>query len=184
VTQSEGASTSRVPSDSHRSNVQHQIAAAQRGGEFSTHAIADQASDSDQLIFIEGTQSVVPIGDIGHGMQVTIPIAATSMAPKSSAHPPPHVIPGRQYKFNSINVVAPLNTHSMLPFPNTKNPPLLNPGYQDAHRLYDDMRKHFANRAYSTVANAEVVVIKLWMMTRVPNRKHPIPISVRAYWLL
>jgi len=119
----------------------------------------------------------VPIGYVAHSTPATVPTAA-SMKPISSTPQPLHVVPGRQYKFNAINVVAPLNPHSMLPFPNTKNTPLVKPGYQEAHRLYDEMRKHFANKAYTTAANAEVVVVKIWMMTRVPTKKNPLTVSV------
>ena len=133
------------------------------------------ASDS---VFIESTQPVVPIGYVAHAM----PVTAASMKPTSASTPWPSVIPGRQYKFNAINVVAPLNPYSMLPFPNTKNTPLIKPGYQEVHHLYDDMRKHFANKAYSTAANAEVVVVKIWMKTRVPSKKNPLDISVSRSW--
>ena len=182
VPQSNSTASSST-SESH-SIVQHQIAAAQQGGEFSIPSIDSELLNNQSTTkYIEGTQPVVPIGDVGHGMQFTVQVpipTSSSMVPTSKMTPsqPPYVIPGRQYKFNAINVVAPLNTHSMLPFPSTKSTPLTNPGYQDAHRLYNDMRKHFANKAYSTSANAELIIIKIWMMTRIPNKKAPLPVSV------
>ena len=121
---------------------------------------------------IEGTQPVMPIGYVAHSTPATVPTAvSTKLIPSTSQ--PPHVVPGWQYKFNAINIVAPLNPHSMLPFLNTKNTPLVKPRYQEAHCLYDEMRKHIANKAYTTSANTEVVVVKIWMMTHVPTKKNP-----------
>ena len=109
-------------------------------------------------------------------MLITVPTAASTKPTLSTLRP--HVVPGRQYKFNAINVVTPLNPYSMLPSPNTKNTPLIKPGYQEAHHLYDEMQKPFANKAYTTAANAEVVVIKIWMMTHLPTKKNPLTVLV------
>ena len=79
-----------------------------------------------------------------------------------------------------INLLPQINLHSTLPFPVTvlKSKAPVNPGYQEAHQLYNEMRAHFTNKAYSNVANAELIVVKVWMMMRVPNRKTPAPVSV------
>jgi hypothetical protein len=77
-----------------------------------------------------------------------------------------------------INLLPQINLHSTLPFPALKSKTLVNPGYQEAHQFYNEMRAHFANKAYSNVANAELIVVKVWMMVRVPNRKTPAPVSV------
>ncbi|KAH9476800.1 hypothetical protein JR316_0010715 [Psilocybe cubensis] len=54
---------------------------------------------------------------------------------------------------------------------------LLNPGYQEAHGFYNEMRQHFAAMAYSSVANAELVVVKVWLSVRVPTKKSPVHIA-------
>jgi hypothetical protein len=58
------------------------------------------------------------------------------------------------------------------------NPKLpLKNGYQDAHKLYDEMRYFFAQKA-SSVHNNEVVVIKVTMMTLKPGNRNPMMVSV------
>ena len=52
------------------------------------------------------------------------------------------------------------------------------PGYQEAHKIYDEMRQFFAQKAMS-VHNGEVVVIKVTMMSLKPGNKNPSIISVR-----
>lgn len=91
------------------------------------------------------------------------------------AKPTGSVIPGPQISSHS--------SHSTLPFPASKSKSLENPGYQEAHQLYNEMRTHFTNKAYSNVANAEVIVVKVWMMMRVPNRKTAAPVSVHFYFV-
>jgi hypothetical protein len=83
------------------------------------------------------------------------------------------------YKAKPTSVRVPqFNSHSTLPFPALKSKALVNPGYQEAHQLYNEMRAHFANKAYSNVANAELIVVKVWLMMRVPNRKTAAPVFV------
>jgi hypothetical protein len=79
-----------------------------------------------------------------------------------------------------INLISQMNSHSTLAFPALKSKVLVNPGYQEAHQLYNEMRTFFTNKAYSNVANAEVIVVKVWMMMRVPNRKTAPPVSVHS----
>jgi hypothetical protein len=50
-------------------------------------------------------------------------------------------------------------------------------GYQEAHKLYDEMRQFFAQKA-SAVHNNEVVMIKVTMMMLKPNCKVPSIVSV------
>jgi len=52
------------------------------------------------------------------------------------------------------------------------------PGYQEAHKLYDEMRQFFAQKAMSVHAG-EVVVIKVTMMSWKPGHKNPSIVSVR-----
>jgi murein L,D-transpeptidase YcbB/YkuD len=52
------------------------------------------------------------------------------------------------------------------------------PGYQEAHRMYDEMRQFFAKKAMS-VHSGEVVVIKVTMMSLKPGYKSPSVVSVR-----
>jgi hypothetical protein len=59
------------------------------------------------------------------------------------------------------------------------NPKLpLKHGYQEAHKLYDEMRLFFAQKA-SVAHNNEVVVIKVTLMTLKPGNKNPAIVSVR-----
>lgn len=58
------------------------------------------------------------------------------------------------------------------------NPTLpVQPGYQEAHKLYDDMRQFFAQKAMSVHAG-EVVVIKVTLMTWKPGNKNSSIVSV------
>jgi hypothetical protein len=52
------------------------------------------------------------------------------------------------------------------------------PGYQEAHKLYDEMRQFFAQKAMSVHAG-EVVVIKVTMMSWKPGHRNPSIVSVR-----
>lgn len=105
----------------------------------------------------------------GHGTSILRPYKATSEA----------TVTGVQ-----INLSPQIKSHSTLPFPALKSKSAVNPGYQEAHKLYNDMRAHFTNKAYTNVANAEVIVVKVWMMMRVPNRKSAAPVSVRFIFVL
>jgi hypothetical protein len=51
------------------------------------------------------------------------------------------------------------------------------PGYQEAHKLYDEMRQFFAQKAMS-VHGGEVVVVKVTMMSSKPGNRNPSIISV------
>ena len=45
-------------------------------------------------------------------------------------------------------------------------------GYQEVHKIYDEMRAFFAKRAISTYQN-EVATIKFTLMTMKPNCRNP-----------
>jgi hypothetical protein len=51
------------------------------------------------------------------------------------------------------------------------------PGYQEAHKLYDEMRQFFAQKAMSVHAG-EVVVVKVTMMSWKPGNRNPSIVSV------
>ena len=51
------------------------------------------------------------------------------------------------------------------------------PSYQEAHTRYDEMRRFFAQKAF-TVYNGKVVVIKVTMMSLKPGNKNLSIISV------
>lgn len=58
------------------------------------------------------------------------------------------------------------------------NPTLpVQPGYQEAHELYDEMRQFFAQKAMS-VHGGEVVVIKITLMSWKPGNRNPSIVSV------
>ena len=58
------------------------------------------------------------------------------------------------------------------------NPTLpVQPGYQEAHKLYDEMRQFFAQKAMS-VHGGEVVVIKVTLMSWKPGNRNPSIVSV------
>jgi hypothetical protein len=50
-------------------------------------------------------------------------------------------------------------------------------GYQEVHKIYDEMRAFFAKRATSTYQN-EVATIKVTLMTMKPNCRHPQMVTV------
>ena len=63
--------------------------------------------------------------------------------------------------------------------PNFVSKPTLpaKPGYQEAHKKYDEMRQFFAQKAMS-VHGGKVVVIKVTMMSWRPGNKNPSIVSV------
>ena len=48
----------------------------------------------------------------------------------------------------------------------------MQPSYQEAHKIYDEMQQFFAQKAMS-VHNGEVVVIKIMMMLLKPGHRNP-----------
>jgi hypothetical protein len=53
----------------------------------------------------------------------------------------------------------------------------LKPGYQEAHRRYDEMRHYFASQVYAT-SNGQTVNLKVTMMWMKPGNKNPSVVSV------
>jgi hypothetical protein len=53
-----------------------------------------------------------------------------------------------------------------------------NPGYNEAHRHYEEMRQYYASKAYTGAATAELVIVKVRMVTLEPGKKNPTLISV------
>ena len=51
------------------------------------------------------------------------------------------------------------------------------PGYQEAYKMYDEMQQFFAQKAMS-VHGGEVIVIKVTMMSLKPGNKNPSVVSV------
>jgi hypothetical protein len=63
-------------------------------------------------------------------------------------------------------------------FPKMREQPLVNPGYQEAHLLYNEMRQFYATLAYSS-SNTELVVVRARMATMLEGKRSPTPVSVR-----
>ena len=61
---------------------------------------------------------------------------------------------------------------------------LVQPGYQEAHKIYDEIWQFFAQKEMS-VHNDEVVVIKIRMMSLKPGHQNPLIVSVHEInvWL-
>jgi len=149
-----------LPQSSGAQSVIRQVAAAQRG---------------------ESGAPIVPVGNsIMHALTPLSSSGGRSRSGQDFTSSHSHIlppIPERQERISRINIPPMPNIYSAAPFPRSMNSPLVNPGYQEAHQLYNEMRCHFANKAFSTVANAEVIVVKVWMMTRLPGKKSPVTIS-------
>ena len=73
---------------------------------------------------------------------------------------------------------CPVLIHSMiiLKFVSDSSVPL-QPGYQEAHNVYNKMQHFFMQKAMS-VHNGKVVVIKVTMMLLKPSNKNPLVVSV------
>lgn len=77
-----------------------------------------------------------------------------------------------------LNIPAPSPAYAPLRFPSIKPAPV-KPGYQEAHQYYCEMRDSFASKAYISVSNAELIVVKMRLMTHPPAKRNPICVSVR-----
>lgn len=53
----------------------------------------------------------------------------------------------------------------------------IEPGYQEAHKIYNEMRQFFAKKAMM-VHGGEVVIIKVMMMALKEGNRHPSVVSV------
>lgn len=78
-----------------------------------------------------------------------------------------------------LNLPPISNPFATLPIPQLKPSPV-NPGYNEAHKYYDEMRQYYASKAYTSAATAELVVVKVRMVTLEPGRKKPTLVSVSS----
>jgi hypothetical protein len=141
------------------------------------------------------THSVVAVGSGGSTsgplstMGPSVGQAPKPVLPSSAFGPDPgENLPAHKASipYPNLNISASTMTAFATSFPKLRSAPV-NPGYQQAHQYWDDMRKFFAGKAYSNNANAEVVVVKVRMMTHAPNKKNPACVSVcegRAEYLI
>jgi hypothetical protein len=108
-----------------------------------------------------------------HGVLYT----GSARKPQSAAmirtcHPAPssHVL-----NLPILNPVAALSIPQLKPSP-------VNPGYQEAHQYYDEMRRYYASKAYTSAATAELVVVKVRMVTLQPGKKKTTFVSVSEFF--
>ena len=95
---------------------------------------------------------------------------APPMAATISAHcaaPSAHV----------LRLPATTNPFASLPIPQLKPAPV-NPRYHEAHQYYNEMQQYYASKAYTSMATAELVVVKVQMATLKPGKRNPTLISV------
>jgi hypothetical protein len=78
-----------------------------------------------------------------------------------------------------LSLPAMPNAFASLPIPQLKPSPL-NPGYHEAHRYYDEMRQYYASKAYTSAATAELVVVKVRLVTLEPGKKNPTIVSASS----
>jgi hypothetical protein len=154
--------------------TQWSVAKLQRHNEL-VNLVKKKLAYKSNFMFIDDAYPMVAVGDMSQNlgqMNINGPTSESNFQPYKAAKPTGVV---------HINLIPQINSHSTLAFPALRSKSLVNPGYQEAHQLYNEMRALFANKAYSNVANAEVIVVKVWMMMRVPNRKTAAPVSVIFY---
>jgi hypothetical protein len=65
-------------------------------------------------------------------------------------------------------------------FPDRFRVPPQQPGYQDSHTRYEEIRNHFAKLAYAPGSTAEVVAVCVRLMVKTEGRVKPTPISVSS----
>ena len=82
-----------------------------------------------------------------------------------------------------VRLAATTNPFTSLPIPQLKPSPV-NPGYHEAHQYYNEMQQYYASKAYTSVATAELVIVKVRMVTLKPGRKNPTLISVSNVFFL
>ncbi|KAF8235097.1 hypothetical protein L208DRAFT_1376630 [Tricholoma matsutake] len=76
-------------------------------------------------------------------------------------------------------VMTPAMNNNMQPvqFPAEFRNLLLANGYQAAHQCYVEFKQHLSAQVYAYGLTAEVVIIKFWMKTQVPNHKTALLVS-------
>jgi hypothetical protein len=126
----------------------------------------------------ERAHPVVPVGPLMAGMSVIPNHSGISALPVNRAAAVPSIATSSALPSSSR---YPLNiglTHSAASTLVSLTPAPTNPGYQEAHQYYNEMREHFAKKAYASSANVELVVVKVTFATLSPTKKSPLRISV------
>jgi hypothetical protein len=111
------------------------------------------------------------------------PVLRMSMAPPA---PPPAVIISAHHQrpvssapvLNLPAITNPFASLSIPPAGQRPKPSPANPGYNEAHQYYDEMRQYYASKAYTSAATAELIIVKVRMVTLEPGKKNPTLISV------
>jgi len=129
-------------------------------------------AETHSIIAIGSGPRVTVANTMGPPVLPPVPIPVKNSAQKAAISRPSHF----NKLFPNLNISAFTSVSSAISFPQLRPAPI-NPGYQEAHQ-YWDMQTFFAGKAYSNVANAEVVITKVWMMTHAPNKKNPSCVSV------
>ncbi|KAF9477407.1 hypothetical protein BDN70DRAFT_810773 [Pholiota conissans] len=141
--------------------VRHQVAAAQR---------------------TDGAYPMVPIGSQLQHRSFHSAAAALQQAQRHGPSPSQYYASGGQMSgsgcaaWGQVNVAPIPNPFMQRPFPPMRNQTLINPGYQEAHQFYNEMRQYYARQAY-VPSNTEVVVVRARMATLLEGKKMPIQIS-------
>ena len=158
---------------SHRAEVQQHVADAQRNGESIS---SKSATLTLHICDTERAHPVVPIGPFVAEMPVLPYRSGMSVLPanRASTTAASSGLPGSsRYPLN----IALANSAASSTLISLASAPT-NPGYQEAHRYYNEMREYFAKKAYASSANVELVVVKVTFATLAPTKKSPLRISV------
>lgn len=124
------------------------------------------------LYLIEASNPVVPIGYFGHDRSG---VATNNGDPKNMAPPP---VPPKAL-LGGPRVITPYQVESGAPFPAKLGSMPQRPGYQEAHKYYTQLREYFAKKAWTNSDSINLILIKAWMVTRIPGKKKELYISVR-----
>ena len=115
----------------------------------------------------EGSHRVVAIGHTVTNHEVFCTVPAPPTAVTIHAAPSTHV----------LRLPATTNPFASLPIPQLKSTPV-NPRYHEAHQYYNEMRQYYASKAYTSMATAELIIVKVQMVTLEPGKRNPTLISV------
>jgi hypothetical protein len=91
--------------------------------------------------------------------------------------PPPLPLPN----VSTLGAPSRAQFQSALPFPAQFDATVLQPGYQNAHSRYNEIRTYLASRAYASGEGAELVAVKAVMVTPTPGRKAPVTVAVGCH---
>ncbi|KIM36153.1 hypothetical protein M413DRAFT_449355 [Hebeloma cylindrosporum] len=165
---------STVSTKEKESEVRKQIAEAQRG-------------EGSHRVVAVGTTSAFPVSTVQYPTsgnwvatnQQSYQVLRTTPVPPTAAINPPMLSihhPQAATSAHALRLPATANPFVSLPIPQLKPSPV-NPGYQEAHQYYDEMRQYYASKAYTSTATAELVVVKVRMVTLEPGKRNPTIIS-------